>query len=267
MAYVEQGEGLTAGIEERLRQFERKKNDIADLDTWIVNAFTVLKPQILSRHFFNLEAMRRELKSFAEDLDNDARALEAQVKNQPGIVKPEGVADLRSRIDAMKKELPTLLDGNIKRGEYVHKMPDGRTLVRIGPTAPSFKGLPPHPAKFSVVAIVRPGLPDSSSPIYFLPGSGGAGLQIFSVAENGDAVSLVNIMESVGERTNWKDFDIQLSPDWRQIGVYRQDESDVWTSEFWCLAKDDYEGCPGPSNQAPPSPRTLTESGELPLRE
>jgi hypothetical protein len=77
------------------------------------------------------------------------------------------------------------------------------------------------------------------------------------VTENGDANSLVSIGETIGERSNWKDLDIQLSPDWRQIGVYRQEKTDVWTSEFWCLAKDTYERCPGPSNQAPPSPRRI----------
>jgi hypothetical protein len=187
-------------------------------------------------------------------------------------VKPEAVADIRSRTDAMKKELPTLLDGNIKRGEYVYELPDGRTLVRLGPDAPSSNGRPPHPAQFATVQELElkfgQGRPNSSSstpvPIYYTPGASSLGLQIFSVAENGDAVSLVNIMESVGERTNWKDFDIQLSPDWRQIGVYRQEKSDAWTSEFWCLAKDNYERCPGPSNQAPPIPRTLKESVDRP---
>jgi hypothetical protein len=86
-------------------------------------------------------------------------------------------------------------------------------------------------------------------------------MEILSLSDNAEMTSLVRITEVVGTGSKWKDLDIQLSPDWRQIGVFRQDKNDSWTSEFWCLARERYERCPGPTNQAPPSRRMQESPG------
>jgi hypothetical protein len=259
MVYAGQGQGLTTAIEEKLRQFDGKMKEAEDLQQKVAVQYAILSPKVLAQRLLNLHKMHNELKAFMEDVENDARILESQVRNQPGSVKPEVVAEIRGRSDSRKRELQAFLEANTTAGASVTRLADGRILARLGPESPSFAAnrLGSHihrsPSLFPEERNILPSTTclDCKSP----------SMEILSLSDNAEMTSLVRITEVVGTGSKWKDLDIQLSPDWRQIGVFRQDKNDSWTSEFWCLARERYERCPGPTNQAPPSRRMQESPG------
>jgi hypothetical protein len=287
---AEQSQGPMAGIEDKVRQsisdtfdaaieFDRKMEDFKDLQDQIATRHTVWKRQVLAQHLFKLEALRQELGPSLENLEKGVETLETQLRNQPGLAKPETIAGIRRTLETRKREID--VSANTNKGVAFLKLTDGRTLLRIGPEAPFFTCIDrkttevlvdckPSYTIISQEAIERSVTPAGQTPIYYWPSSPSPALtlEIFAVAEN-DAPStgqaglrvvtqLLSIQtEMVGGSSNWKDLDIQLSSDWQRIGVYRQQKDDAWTSEFWCLAKDSYERCPGPANEAPPSPRRI----------
>jgi hypothetical protein len=114
------------------------------------------------------------------------------------------------------------------------KNPDGSFLIKSGPILGSY-------SKF---------------------GSGQCGacatmrISVFRMAVDGSIArafdSTVNL-----EQPFLAGFDIQLSPDWKTITIYRNKEDSpetVWTFERYCLKDDKYEECGSGPSKAPPEP-------------
>jgi hypothetical protein len=199
---------------------------------------SLLTAKALGQRLLSLEGIVNDLERTSTDVERDLSQLETRIQNQPGISNPAVVRDMRVRLDTMKREYARIRDGGNMEDDLgffgILKLPDGPMLVRSGPIRHRWflRELDDDPTRATYT------------------------LSIFKLDANGNTV-WTGVTEHAGAGAQWLDLDIQVSPDWRRIGVYRQSRNDVLESEFWCLAKESYERCAGPSNQAPPSPRTL----------
>jgi hypothetical protein len=79
-------------------------------------------------------------------------------------------------------------------------------------------------------------------------------LVIYSLDENLKLSELLQIYDVVGNEI--LDMDIQISPDWSRVGVYREKEG-TWEDEFYCLKDRSYVKCGAAAHTPPPLPRTL----------
>jgi hypothetical protein len=234
LAMGQQDPGLTAGLEEKLSQFDRKKTELEELQRKVTIQGSVLNARALSQYLLTLAMLKKELAVLLEDVEKDLGRLEA---------KPEILIDMRRRLDAMKVEVAKNKPKD-EFSQFVHagpkyffdllKLPDGRTLVRNGPTETYL------PAK---LGLTNQPTPCVNCTVY--------SLGIFAVDDRGEITPYLSLAEVVSPES-WKDLDIQVSRDWQRIGVYKQNQDGSWVSEFWRLAKDRYERAAGPSNEAPP---------------
>lgn len=126
-----------------------------------------------------------------------------------------------------------------KAGFDIHKLSSGTLLVRNGPQSS-----------------------------YSLFGSGQCGacprveLQVYSIAADLRIKRLISIYDVIGNFID--DMDVQLSPDWERISVYRShseyasdEHPPGWDDEFYCLRQDTYQKCGVPAHNPPPEPRTI----------
>ncbi|HEX4998172.1 MAG TPA: hypothetical protein VFY29_08105 [Terriglobia bacterium] len=230
----------SAGIEDRFQQFDRKMIELkASLEKTVKQA-SILTPKALAQQLRALDAVLNDLTRITADAENDLEQLESRAPNQPGALGPAILITLRSRLNAMKEEGALIQKGlNVEDSSFgmygLIRLPDGRALIRRGPLRHAYlnRELDANPALT----------------VYTL--------SIFSLGEDGERIDYwTGFTERFGSG-EWQDLDIQVSADWRRIGLYRQDKQGAWESEFWCLAKESYELCAGPPDQAPPTPRTL----------
>ncbi|HEX4999468.1 MAG TPA: hypothetical protein VFY29_14665 [Terriglobia bacterium] len=205
----------------------------------VVRQKDILTAKALAQQLRALDAVQDDLARFSADAEKDLEQLEARAPNQPGALSPAILTDLRSRLNTMKEEGARIQKGLNLEDSFgmfgLIRLPDGRTLVRAGPQRRRYYNpeLDSNPA----------------STVYTL--------SIFSLAEDGERIDhWTGFTERLGSG-EWQDLDIQVAADWKRIGLYRQNRQGAWKSEFWCLARESYESCAGPSNQEPPTSRTL----------
>ncbi|HEX7285238.1 MAG TPA: hypothetical protein VF532_03610 [Candidatus Angelobacter sp.] len=136
------------------------------------------------------------------------------------------------KIDSQGKEHQVSVD---KDGFDVRRLPGGPLLVRNGPHTSW--------SRF---------------------GSGQCGacpraeLVIYRFDDDLKFSQVLNIYTVVGNEI--EDMDIQISPDWARVGIYRHmrdAETEVWEDEFYCLNNGTYQKCGNGSHVPPPEPRAL----------
>ncbi len=68
------------------------------------------------------------------------------------------------------------------------------------------------------------------------------------------------ISESLVKETEEMDGDVQLSPDWKTLSVYRakfRQQAIIWTVDQFCLVEDKYQRCGSGASVPPPAPRQI----------
>jgi hypothetical protein len=138
--------------------------------------------------------------------------------------------DLKSGFNGHKRQSALYID---KDDFDVHRLPGGPLLIRNGPRT---------------TILTR-----------FGTGTCGAcpvgELAVYSLDQNLKLSELLNLSDVVGNELD--DMDIQISPAWDRVGLYRhKQDAETWDDEFYCLKGTSYEKC-GTAQTPPPEPLTL----------